>query len=106
MTTPKVLQIRASGAVTAVGLTADQTCAAVRAGIKRFSPIEAQILEHQEPRVGARVSAAPALRADDAKWLLNLAARALQDCVPQGAGGEPEPDSGRPETATFTITVG
>jgi 3-oxoacyl-[acyl-carrier-protein] synthase-1 len=91
MTVSPVLEIRASGAVTAVGLTAAQTCAAVRAGIRRFSPIEAQILEHIEPRVGARVSAAPELRADDASWLLNLAARALQDCEPAGAGPEPEP---------------
>lgn len=74
------LELLASGAVTAVGLTAAQTCAAIRAGIKRNAPVEAQILAHQEPRIGARVSADPRLRSDDAQWLLNLAARALREC--------------------------
>lgn len=74
------LELLASGAVTAVGLTCAQTCAAIRAGIKRNAPIEAQILAHQEPRIGARVSADPRLRSDDAQWLLNLAARALREC--------------------------
>lgn len=74
------LELLASGAVTTVGLTAAQTCAAIRAGIKRNAPIEAQILAHQEPRIGARVSADPRLRSDDAQWLLNLAARALREC--------------------------
>lgn len=77
------LELLASGAVTAVGLTAAQTCAAIRAGIKRNAPIEAQILAHQEPRIGARVSADPRLRSDDAQWLLNLAARALRECEPK-----------------------
>jgi 3-oxoacyl-[acyl-carrier-protein] synthase-1 len=80
MTTAHDLELLASGAVTAVGLTAAQTCAAVRAGIKRNAPIEAQILAQQEPRIGARVSADPRLRSDDAQWLLNLAARALREC--------------------------
>lgn len=30
----------------------------------------------------------------------------LFNCYRCGGSGEPEPDSGRPETATFTITVG
>jgi 3-oxoacyl-[acyl-carrier-protein] synthase-1 len=80
MTTAHDLELLASGAVTSVGLTAAQTCAAVRAGIKRNAPIEAQILAQQEPRIGARVSADPRLRSDDAQWLLNLAARALREC--------------------------
>ena len=74
------LELLGRGAVTAVGLTAAQTCAAIRAGVKRNSPIEPQILAHQEPRIGARVSADPRLRSDDAAWLLNLAARALREC--------------------------
>lgn len=74
------LELLASGAVTAVGLTSAQTCAAIRAGIKRNAPVEAQVLAHQEPRIGARVSADPRLRSDDAQWLLNLAARALREC--------------------------
>jgi 3-oxoacyl-[acyl-carrier-protein] synthase-1 len=82
MPTAHDLELLASGAVTAVGLTAAQTCAAVRAGIKRNAPIETQILAHKEPRIGARVSADPRLRSDDAQWLLNLAARALRECEP------------------------
>jgi 3-oxoacyl-[acyl-carrier-protein] synthase-1 len=85
------LELLASGAVTAVGLTAAQTCAAIRAGIKRNAPIEAQILAHQEPRIGARVSADPRLRSDDTQWLLNLAARALRECEASPAPLQPEP---------------
>jgi 3-oxoacyl-[acyl-carrier-protein] synthase-1 len=66
--------------VTAVGLNAAQTCAAVRAGIKRFSPIEAAVLEDDEPQIGARVSADPRLRSSERQWLLNLAGRALREC--------------------------
>lgn len=74
------LEIRGYGAVTAVGLSAAQTCAAIRAGIKRFSPIEAAVLDDDEPQIGARVSADPRLRASECEWLLNLAARALREC--------------------------
>ncbi|PRQ03646.1 3-oxoacyl-(acyl carrier protein) synthase [Enhygromyxa salina] len=79
------LEILGSGAVSSVGLTAPQTCAAIRAGIRRFVPIEAEILDDEEPQIGARVSADPRLRADDAQWLLNLAARALHECAPSPA---------------------
>lgn len=79
------LELLGRGAVTAVGLTAGQTCAAIRAGIKRNAPIEPQILAHQEPRIGARVSADPRLRSDDATWLLNLAARALRESEPKSS---------------------
>jgi 3-oxoacyl-[acyl-carrier-protein] synthase-1 len=74
------LHILGQGAVTAVGLDAAQTCAAIRAGIKRFGPIAAQLLEDEEPPIGARVSADPRLRSSDRKWLLALAARALSQC--------------------------
>jgi 3-oxoacyl-[acyl-carrier-protein] synthase-1 len=74
------LELLGRGAVTAVGLTAAQTCAAIRAGIKRNAPIEPHILAHQEARIGARVSADARLRSDDAGWVLNLAARALREC--------------------------
>ena len=79
------LEIIATGAVTAVGMNAVQSCAAIRAKVKRFSPIEAQILEHEEPRVGARVSADPRLRVDEDTWLLNLAGRALLDAAPEAS---------------------
>jgi 3-oxoacyl-[acyl-carrier-protein] synthase-1 len=87
VTTDAAIDILGYGAVTAVGLTAAQTCAAIRAGIKRFAPIEAQILEDEEPQIGARVSADPRLRADPGQWLLNLAGRALLECVGQAAAG-------------------
>jgi 3-oxoacyl-[acyl-carrier-protein] synthase-1 len=77
------LELLGRGAVTAVGLTAAQTCAAIRAGIRRNAPIEPHVLAHQEPRVGARVSADSRLRSDEAAWLLNLAARALRECEPE-----------------------
>jgi 3-oxoacyl-[acyl-carrier-protein] synthase-1 len=78
MTDP--LHILGHGAVTAVGLDAAQSCAAIRAGIKRFGPIAGQLLDHEEPPIGARVSADPRLRSSDRKWLLALAARALSQC--------------------------
>jgi 3-oxoacyl-[acyl-carrier-protein] synthase-1 len=74
------LEILGYGAVTAVGLTAAQTCAAVRAGVKRFSPIEAAVLDDDEPQIGARVSADPRLRANEREWLLNLTGRAVREC--------------------------
>lgn len=75
------LEFIGAGAVTSVGLTAAQSCAAIRAGLRRFTPVEAQLLEHEEPRVGARVSADPRLRADDTQWLLSLAARSVAQCM-------------------------
>jgi 3-oxoacyl-[acyl-carrier-protein] synthase-1 len=80
------IEILGVGAVSAVGLTAPQTCAAIRAGVKRFCPIEAQILDYEEPRIGARVSADPRLRADEGQWLLNLAGRALLECEGEDEG--------------------
>lgn len=75
------VEILGGGAVTAVGLTAAQTCAAIRAGIKRFSPIEAAVLHDDEPQIGACVQADPRLRTSEREWLLNLAARALHECA-------------------------
>lgn len=82
MASISALEILGVGAVSAVGLTAAQTCAAIRAGIKRFCPIEAQILDDDEPQVGARVSADPRLRVDECEWLMALAGRALLECMP------------------------
>lgn len=93
MTTTRSLDILATGAVTAVGLTAAQTCAAIRANIKRFCPIEPQVVDYREAKIGARVSADPRLRIDERAWLLNLAGRALREC-------EPDPD---PETALLWL---
>lgn len=100
------LYILGQGAVTAVGLDAAQTCAAIRAGIKRFSPIAAQLLEHEEPPIGAPVSADPRLRSTDRKWLLNLAARALAPCSPTPETAliwqVPEPHRSHPLTVGVT----
>lgn len=71
------------GAVTPVGLDAEQSCAAIRAGIKRLTPIERAVLPTEEPRLGARISAAPGLRRSPDEWLLNLACRALGECIDQ-----------------------
>ena len=46
------LHIIGQAALTSIGLDAAQTCAAIRAKIKRFTPVEAQLLEHEEPQVG------------------------------------------------------
>ncbi|WP_052546439.1 hypothetical protein [Enhygromyxa salina] len=107
MVIDSTMQILGYGAVTAVGLTAPQTCAAIRAGIKRFAPIEAPILDDEEAQIGARVSADPRLRADPGEWLLNLAGRALLECVGKPAAGAepallwlvPEPERAHPLSA-------
>lgn len=83
------LDIVACEAVTAVGLDARQTCAAIRAKVKRIVAIETPALAHVEPRVGARVSAAAGLRRTQDEWLLNLAARALVGCLGGRSGFDP-----------------
>ena len=68
------------GAVTAVGLTAPQSCTAIRAGISGFgdawwaSPIE-------EPQVGAVVPARSSLKYPYLNWLVNMATRAIRQCM-------------------------
>ncbi|NVB42734.1 hypothetical protein G6O69_33240 [Pseudenhygromyxa sp. WMMC2535] len=78
---PEPLDILGVGAVTPVGLDAPQSCAALRAKIKRYTALENPVLPDREPRVGARVSAAPGLRRSEDEWLLNLSARALRECT-------------------------
>lgn len=78
------LHVVAAGAVSAVGLDAASTCAAIRAGIKRFTPIAEPLLDHEDPPIAAQVAADPRLRADPRTWLLALAGRALLECVPPG----------------------
>ncbi|MCA9685167.1 MAG: hypothetical protein KC457_23495, partial [Myxococcales bacterium] len=80
MSRSPILDVLGVGAVTPVGLDATQSCAAIRAGLKRFTAIETPMLPGQEPRVGARISAAPGLRRGEDEWLLNLGARALREC--------------------------
>ncbi|MCA9699861.1 MAG: hypothetical protein KC431_20215, partial [Myxococcales bacterium] len=80
MSRSPILDVLGVGAVTPVGLDATQSCAAIRAGLKRFTAIETPMLPGQDPRVGARISAAPGLRRGEDEWLLNLGARALREC--------------------------
>ena len=78
------LLVRSVGAVTPVGLTAVQTCAAIRAGV---SGVEALIA--QPPPVpaflGARVPAHASLKRSLSAWLANLAARAIRECLAECA---------------------
>ncbi len=76
----EILEVLGGAALTCVGLTAAQTCAAIRAGVKRFSPIAAALFEDEDTQIGARVHADPRLRASEGEWLRNLAARALREC--------------------------
>lgn len=74
------LDVQRCGAVTAVGLSAAQTCAAIRA---RISGV-ADVFPAQPPKppvAGARVPAAHELRRSPARWLANLAARAVRECL-------------------------
>lgn len=68
------------GAVTPVGLTAAQTCAAIRAGISSFSEAIPR-LPPQEPVVCATVPARRVLKQSSQAWLINLTVRALKECM-------------------------
>ncbi len=81
------LDILGYGAVTPVGLTAAQTCAAIRAKAARFEPV-LWPLPTEEPYLGARVPAALGLRLSRREWLMNLAGRALRECC---ARSQPTP---------------
>jgi len=78
------LEIMACGAVTPLGLTAAQTCAAIRAGITVFSEVY-QGAPSQEPVIGARIPASQRLRRTAHDWLLHLAVRAIDECLDRGA---------------------
>ncbi len=79
MTTP--LLITGIGAVTAVGLNAVQTCAAVRAGLSGFRKAVA-LPAPQQPILGAVVPASRALKRLPEAWLVNLAARVIGEALP------------------------
>ncbi len=68
------------GAVTAVGLTALQTCAAIRARISGFGDV-VPMLPPAEPIVGAQVPAKRVLKKTPSEWLINLAVRAIRECT-------------------------
>ncbi len=67
-------------AVTSVGLTAQQTCAAIRAGISGFQEAIPRI-PPEEPLIGAIVPARGNLKKSPWSWLVNLAVRAIRECI-------------------------
>jgi 3-oxoacyl-(acyl-carrier-protein) synthase len=74
------LLIFSSGAVTPVGLTASQTCAAMRAGVNGFRDAIEQ-LPPEEPIICARIPARKKLKDRLEAWLVNLAVRAIHECL-------------------------
>jgi len=74
------LKIISCGAVTPVGLNAKQTCAAIRAGISGFSDAF-PLSPTDEPVVCANVPARQTLKRSATEWLLNLATRAISECL-------------------------
>ena len=80
------LYIAGAGAVTPAGLTAPQTCAAIRAGLSAFE-------EYVRPepfrrvQIVARIPAHWRLRRTEGEWLVNMAARAIAEAL--GSGGDP-----------------
>jgi 3-oxoacyl-[acyl-carrier-protein] synthase-1 len=75
----KSLDIIQCGAITPVGLTARQTCAAIKAKISAFQ--DAYYLPPpEEPIVGACIPASRLLKSSAAQWLINLSVRAIEEC--------------------------
>jgi len=68
------------GAVTAVGLTAAQSCAAIRAGLSAFTEIML-FPPPREPVLAARVPAREHLKTPPERWLASLAARAIRESI-------------------------
>jgi 3-oxoacyl-[acyl-carrier-protein] synthase-1 len=78
MKTP--LNIDGFGAVTPVGLDAPSSCASIRAGISRIAA-DHPFPPPMDPQYVALVKARHFLRPTPTDWLLNLATRALKECV-------------------------
>jgi 3-oxoacyl-[acyl-carrier-protein] synthase-1 len=79
------LHVLDCGAVTAVGLTAAQTCAASRAGLVGFREVY-YLPPPERPIIGAAVPASSDLKGSHADWLVNLAVRAANECLQRQAG--------------------
>lgn len=77
------LFISGAGAVTPVGLTAPQTCAAIRAGISAYEEIF-----RAEPigasQIVTRIPTHWSLRSTEGEWLVNMAARAIAEAMRSG----------------------
>jgi len=76
----KPILVGACGAVTPVGLTARQTCAAIRAGLTGFADTLIQA-PPDDPIVCATVPARRFLKVDLGDWLVRLASRAVRECL-------------------------
>jgi 3-oxoacyl-[acyl-carrier-protein] synthase-1 len=74
------LLIAGCGAVTAVGLTAEQTCAAMRARLSGFERVSL-LPPPAEPVCVGQVPAARRLKRSPTEWLVNMAALALRECL-------------------------
>ncbi|SFQ42815.1 TIGR02270 family protein [Variovorax sp. 770b2] len=75
--------IYATGCVTAVGMDAAQTCAAIRAGL---SGIEAVLPDTGDPLLAAPVPAAGKLKPSQEAWLRKMLLRAVRECLVAYAG--------------------
>ena len=74
------LSILGAGAVTPVGLSAPQACAAVRARISGFRE-RLFFAPSAEPTVCAEVPARARLKQTSGDWLVHLATRAISECI-------------------------
>jgi 3-oxoacyl-[acyl-carrier-protein] synthase-1 len=74
------LAVIGMGAVTAAGLSAQQSCAAVRAGVANFKEV-LLFSPPREPIITARVPARDNLKTPVGNWLANLAVRAISEAM-------------------------
>lgn len=82
------LYVTGSGAVTAAGLTAPQTCAAIRAGVTGFL-METLSDPFGAEQTVARVPANWRLKSEAGRWLVNLAARAIREAMQDADAANP-----------------
>jgi hypothetical protein len=78
------LNILSCSAITAVGLDAFQTCAAIRArvsGLRACVPLTPP----QEPLIAGKIPTHSTLRRSDHDWLINLGCRGLSEVIPEDA---------------------
>ncbi|MBZ9920874.1 MULTISPECIES: hypothetical protein [unclassified Mesorhizobium] len=71
-----------AGAVTAAGLNARQTLAAIRAGLSAFNEIVVE--PFPATQIAARVPTTWKLRKTDGEWLVNMAVRAIMEALRSG----------------------
>ena len=93
------LYIVGSGAVTAVGLTLAQTCAAFRAGLTGFA-FELPSEPFGAEQIVARIPTNWRLKRDPAEWIINLAVRAIREAFLDAAAN----DRATPERTALFLT--